>query len=372
MFVNPLTHRIWPQDPDEYGVSPAEKEKFDHLLDELSSGAPYGTDEFRKRFLLLYRQADSKIQPTFHAICEKDGSSPRLDSILIDARKPLGPASSEIFKVFNLTTGKSFVKKTIKSVNEMNILNELSKNPIEGVHKVFLVSSSFLFVDLYQEDLCEYYQRGHSFLQTSAIISDLIKGLSYLHGLETQQGDELSYKCFHADLKPKNIFVSNSGVVIGDFGFANSLTGVCGTPLYMPPEKLNLRMAGAEAHSPEVIKNNWLFGQQADVWALGLIFSGVIRGFDTSVHKEMPVLMKRFYDRLPGDTLVKEVVFLSEWAKASYEEIRDDWRQLLEASTKDEETLLRQIPISRMLNPDPTHRLSSALELELFLPLLNF
>ncbi|XP_076041775.1 serine/threonine-protein kinase Chk1-like [Oratosquilla oratoria] len=88
---------------------------------------------------------------------------------------------------------------------------------------------------------------------------ELIAGVTYLHSLHIT----------HRDLKPENLLLSSSDVVkIGDFGLAcefvegEHLTRPCGTKAYKAPE-------GFYRHYK---------GEQADIWACGIILFKLLTG----------------------------------------------------------------------------------------------
>jgi serine/threonine protein kinase len=132
-------------------------------------------------------------------------------------------------------------------------------------------------------------------------------------------------RVIHRDLKLGNVFVNNMQVKLGDFGLAAKLSHdgerkrtVCGTPNYIAPEIL----AGGEAgHSYEV-----------DAWSLGVLVYTLVVGtppFET--HD-----VKATYERIRNNT----------WGFPSQAECP------LSSAVKD--------IVRRMLNPDPSQRLTLA------------
>ncbi|XP_076037625.1 serine/threonine-protein kinase Chk1-like [Oratosquilla oratoria] len=92
-----------------------------------------------------------------------------------------------------------------------------------------------------------------------AYFVQLIAGVTYLHSLHIT----------HRDLKPENLLLSSSDVVkIGDFGLAcefveeEHLTRPCGTKAYK---------------APEVFYRHYK-GEQADIWACGIILFKLLTG----------------------------------------------------------------------------------------------
>jgi MAP/microtubule affinity-regulating kinase len=68
----------------------------------------------------------------------------------------------------------------------------------------------------------------------------------------------------HRDIKLENILITNKRIKLIDFGFStlsNNITCHCGTPSYM---------------SPEVVTKMKYDGRTTDIWALGVLFVGLI------------------------------------------------------------------------------------------------
>lgn len=90
------------------------------------------------------------------------------------------------------------------------------------------------------------------------ILYPLLKGISLLH----------QHKIIHRDIKPENIFIHNSHIYIGDFGYSvilekeNVCNTLAGTITYMAPEILQ----------KYIEKNNGLcYGYEVDIWSIGII-----------------------------------------------------------------------------------------------------
>ncbi|CAK9818386.1 Serine/threonine-protein kinase PLK3 [Anthophora plagiata] len=118
-------------------------------------------------------------------------------------------------------------------------------------------------------------------------MKQMVTGVAYIH----------SQKVVHRDLKPGNMFLSDSMIVkIGDFGLATRLDGqcrrvtICGTPNYIAPEVLYKQA----------------YGYEADVWALGCILYALLVGqppFDTATLEETYARICNNHYRHVDDTM---------------------------------------------------------------------
>eukprot|EP01064_Diplonema_japonicum_P026922 TRINITY_DN3853_c3_g1_i1.p1 TRINITY_DN3853_c3_g1~~TRINITY_DN3853_c3_g1_i1.p1 ORF type:complete len:847 (+),score=183.08 TRINITY_DN3853_c3_g1_i1:52-2541(+) len=115
-----------------------------------------------------------------------------------------------------------------------------------------------------EQTLMEHSKRKRRFteLETSYLIDQCLKGISYMHG----------HAVIHRDLKLSNLLLnSKMEVKIADFGLATQLDydgerkrTICGTPNYIAPEILE---GGHKGHSYEV-----------DIWSLGVILYTLLVG----------------------------------------------------------------------------------------------
>ena len=82
----------------------------------------------------------------------------------------------------------------------------------------------------------------------------------------------------HLDVKPENIFCTQKGFVLGDFGLSaihapnksEIYTGYRGTPMYMSPE--------VSACKKNNLTNVQIVGELADVWGLGVCCFAMLAG----------------------------------------------------------------------------------------------
>ena len=107
-------------------------------------------------------------------------------------------------------------------------------------------------------------------IESRHVMRRLLSAIHYLH---------VDCNIVHRDLKPENILLENHHnhiqVKLTDFGLAKSLNGVsglktfCGTPQYFAPEVLKRRTT---------VTGRGRYGQQADMWSLGVIVYVLLSG----------------------------------------------------------------------------------------------
>ncbi|KAL8205266.1 hypothetical protein R6Q57_008817 [Mikania cordata] len=91
--------------------------------------------------------------------------------------------------------------------------------------------------------------------EVSRYTRQMVQGLEYIH----------SNGIVHCDIKGRNVLINETGAKIGDFGcakWANQVTPICGTPMFMAPEVAR----GEEQGFP------------ADVWAVGCTVIEMVTG----------------------------------------------------------------------------------------------
>ncbi|XP_043367456.1 interferon-induced, double-stranded RNA-activated protein kinase isoform X3 [Dermochelys coriacea] len=146
-------------------------------------------------------------------------------------------------------------------------------------------------------------KRGKENYQNESLIKfrQIVKGVEYIH----------SKGFIHRDLKPLNIFISHENKIkIGDFGLVTSMTDDLrttekGTRSYMSPEQ------GGDK-----------YGQEVDIFALGLILFEILWIFSTGTEKvkEWPkirecVLPEEFSKKFPAEKHIIEQLLLKDIAK---------------------------------------------------------
>jgi serine/threonine protein kinase len=147
----------------------------------------------------------------------------------------------------------------------------------------------------------------------------LIAGLEYCH----------SKGVVHRDLKPENLLLNEQFVLkLADFGFSNIAAASqqlmyteCGTPGYM---------------APEMAKGKGYDGFAADIWACGVILFIMLAGFPPF---QKPNNADWWFNKLNNN---KHALFWQAHSRSAY----------FSDQTKDF--------INKILNPDPTKRISIA------------
>ncbi|CAH2054868.1 unnamed protein product [Thlaspi arvense] len=187
-----------------------------------------------------------------------------------------------VYKVSHKTTSEMYALKKVKGdmdsasrnqlLREIQILRLVDSPYVVKCHDIFEKPSGEVSILMEYMDLGTLESlRGNAVTedQLASIARQVLKGLSYLHGL----------KIVHRDIKPANLLRNSKGEVkIADFGVSkimvksldkcNSFTGTCA---YMSPERFDSEAADAEED-----KSNVYAG---DVWSFGLTMLEILVGY---------------------------------------------------------------------------------------------
>ncbi|KAL2485188.1 Protein kinase superfamily protein [Abeliophyllum distichum] len=158
----------------------------------------------------------------------------------------------------------SKLKESLKS--EIFILQKINHPNIVRLLDMIEESGNLYIILEYCKggDLSEYIRQRQGKLPEATVkhfMQQLVAGLKILH----------ENKVIHRDLKPQNLLLSanddNPVLKIADFGFARSLhkglaETLCGSPLYMAPEIMQLQKYDAKA----------------DLWSVGAILFQLVTG----------------------------------------------------------------------------------------------
>ncbi|CAL9083187.1 unnamed protein product [Musa acuminata var. zebrina] len=151
-------------------------------------------------------------------------------------------------------------------LSEVSILGRISHPNIIALYDFIQIPGRiYLVLELCRGgDLSLYIQSHGRVSEATAMyfMKQLASGLQVLR----------ANNVIHRDLKPQNLLLStydeNATLKIADFGFARSLSPstladtLCGTPLYMAPEVMELKK----------------YDGKADLWSVGVIFYQLVTG----------------------------------------------------------------------------------------------
>ena len=162
-------------------------------------------------------------------------------------------------------------------------------------------------------------QPALSAINSLEVVIQVLKGLSYAHGLRSAEGEAMGI--VHRDLKPGNIMVSRHGVVkVMDFGIAKAKVAcatitaagqVRGTPIYMAPEQVTGRPLDgrADQFAAATVLQEMLTGEQVFL-AKNLIEimrkvsrADVGNSLESAgrLHPDLPAVLARMWSKDPTD-----------------------------------------------------------------------
>lgn len=146
-----------------------------------------------------------------------------------------------------------------RTIKEINILQSVSHPNIIKLYDYKFDSNKLFLITEYCNggNLSDWIKKEKSSTEILNIIKQILEALNYLQ----------ENKIMHRDIKPQNILIQEPLIVkICDFGFSqtfkesvNMFRTVCGTPLYMSPEIINMQ--------PYTFKS--------EIWSLGILFYNI-------------------------------------------------------------------------------------------------
>ncbi|EAR92864.1 Serine/Threonine kinase domain protein (macronuclear) [Tetrahymena thermophila SB210] len=246
--------------------------------------------------------------------------------------------------------GKSISKSCNFSLklldNEINILKELNNDYIIkaiGLHET--QQSKMLVLESYYCDLSDFIAQNSTPLPTFSLfdlrymISDIAKGLEYLH----------SKQISHNDIKPSNILLDEScNVVLSDFGTASMSEGQSSEHLNYITSIMNKTYLAPEINGLAEQKIIHFNPFKSDIFSFGLTIFSLMFGGQLPYESDQ----YRNYDKKFKLLHSNPDLF---FARQEYEQYIQYWKQQKEFKY----SLFVEF-IQSILNPDPLKRMTAS------------
>lgn len=220
-----------------------------------------------------------------------------LQDVLVETGIILGSGGqTKVAKLYSPIKGEYYAEKQLpKDTTQTSQFTYRQVGGLPGCVDYYLLTDEFVIEPLYNGSLDEYIKKNFNSLKTKiSAFREICTGLQNIHNKfnnTTLNAHKYFFSGFHGDMKPQNIFVEkNSGNTsacdIGDYGFANALNILGGSPAYFSPEKARFDNPGWTKEA--LMQFNSDLGTHSDIWALGLIFWAILKnqlGIDPIIQK---------------------------------------------------------------------------------------
>ncbi|ABP00752.1 predicted protein, partial [Ostreococcus lucimarinus CCE9901] len=174
---------------------------------------------------------------------------------------------------------------------EVEVLSEIRHVNVVELYATYVTDRNvFMICELVQGgELLERVSRVGSFAEDEArsVIAQVLHAVAHMHARDI----------VHRDLKLENILLSDDGdrptVKLIDFGLARfkpegqTMRTVCGSPLYIAPEILELETSKDE---------NEFYSPACDMWSVGVILFALLSGYSPFDHEDESVLYQNIRD----------------------------------------------------------------------------
>ena len=178
---------------------------------------------------------------------------------------------SEVFEGVDIVNGRKCVIKVLKPVKKKKIKREIKilQNLAGGVNVVHLLdivrdpvgkTPALIFEFIEADDFKTFYPRLTDY-DVRYYTYQILRALDFCH----------SRGIMHRDVKPHNIMIDHSKKQLRliDWGLAE---------FYHPGMEYNARVASRYFKGPELLVDFLQYDYSLDLWSLGCMFAGMVRG----------------------------------------------------------------------------------------------
>jgi serine/threonine protein kinase len=258
------------------------EEQFKKIIKQNSSQIDMHAQDFdvnKRTYISLYSITNISQQLSNYSIIQKLYEGRHLGNnvyIVVDEKsKTKRKCVMKCYDIHILKQKKLFF--TIK--REIVIMSQITHPRIIQLYHAFIDKGNIVLIMEYAEygDMLQFRKAFCKLRinnkQAQIIIFQILEALLYLH----------SNAIMHRDIKLENIFISDLGVKLGDFGaaidtgkeFASTRIGTCE---YMAPEIFHTVRSG------QVQRN--LYSSSVDIWALGILTYEILVGITPCIFQD--------------------------------------------------------------------------------------
>ena len=208
----------------------------------------------------------------------------------------------DVYKVKNMIDESNYAVKVLNMndiiseyyviLREVRILSKLKHNNIIGYFSSWIgvddikeedMDENNSFLKLYiQMELCEstlfnYLETRQEICYKNNIhfINNISDGLIYIHSMDI----------VHRDIKPKNIFMLNNCLKIGDFGLSRKLIKNNKSVILKDNKNVYTSNIGSLFYSAPELLDGGIYNETVDIYSLGVIIFELFNLFNTEMEK---------------------------------------------------------------------------------------
>ena len=193
-----------------------------------------------------------------------------------------------------IKTGESFVKKSKREIDVLSRFKNHDSNHVLLLYGTFTFRNHLcMIMKLYETNLTKFLKKNKN-VAVDEIERQIVEGLKYIH----------SCNIIHGDLKPDNVLIKGSNIVLCDFGLSQ----------FFEPGKKNEYQSIQTLwyRAPEIVLK-YDYDKMIDYWSLGCIMYELIHNrvlFRVITEVDLFILMNVYFGAPPNLIELKRFHYL--------------------------------------------------------------